>query len=84
MSFQASLAKLSSPLKALVTGAIQLENGSGDTGKSDKDEADVIEWIEKVAQGDIVKLSGIKVRLFGLVITSVATTDCQLEAAPRI
>jgi aminoacyl tRNA synthase complex-interacting multifunctional protein 1 len=47
--------KLASPLRDLVTGA------TTELGKSDKDKAEVTEWIEKVAQGDIVKPSGVKV-----------------------
>lgn len=50
-----TFAKLASPLKELLLGA------SPELGKSDKDKADVIEWIEKVAQGDIVKPEGIQV-----------------------
>lgn len=50
-----SLEKLSSPLKELVLG------GSSELGKSDKDKVEVSEWIEKVAQGDIVKPAGVKV-----------------------
>lgn len=52
-----AFAKLASPLKELVVSA------SPELGKSDKDKADVIEWIEKVAQGDIVKPEGIQVRI---------------------
>ena len=51
-----TLSKLASPLKELVLGA------SPELGKSEKDKADVIEWIEKVIQGDIVKPEVIHVR----------------------
>jgi aminoacyl tRNA synthase complex-interacting multifunctional protein 1 len=50
-----SISKLASPLKDLVLGATL------EYGKSDKDKAEVAEWIEKVAQGDIVKPTGVMV-----------------------
>jgi len=49
-----SIQKLPSPLKDLVL------RGTPELGKSDKDKAEVVEWIEKVAQGDIVKPAGVK------------------------
>ncbi|KAI0720467.1 hypothetical protein C8T65DRAFT_633102 [Cerioporus squamosus] len=58
MSVQAALAKLPSPLKDLVTGAAQ--DGSEDFGKSEKDKAEVAEWIEKAAQGDVAKPENFK------------------------
>ena len=61
MSVQASLANLPSPLKDLVTGAAQ--DGSEDFGKSEKDKAEVAEWIDKVAQGDVAKPENFKVRV---------------------
>ena len=61
MSVQAALAKLPSPLKDLVTGAAQ--DGSEDFGKSEKDKAEVAEWIDKVAQGDVAKPENFKVRV---------------------
>ena len=51
-----TFSKLPSPLKELLSG------GSLELGKSEKDKADVIEWIEKVSQGDIVKPEAIRVR----------------------
>ncbi|KAI0712196.1 hypothetical protein C8Q76DRAFT_733767 [Earliella scabrosa] len=58
MSVQAALAKLPSPLKDLVTSAVQ--DGSEDFGKSEKDKAEVAEWIGKVAQGDVAKPENFK------------------------
>lgn len=52
--------KLGSPLSDLVQGA------TSEFGKSDKDKIEVAEWIEKVAQGDIVKPAGVKVRICAL------------------
>lgn len=49
MSYEASLAKLASPLKELVS------NAQSDTGTSDADKAEVISWIDKVAAGDVAK-----------------------------
>ncbi|TFK91134.1 nucleic acid-binding protein [Polyporus arcularius HHB13444] len=57
MSVQAALAKLPSPLRDLVTGAAQ--DGS-DFGKSEKDKAEVAEWIDKAAQGDVAKPENFK------------------------
>jgi aminoacyl tRNA synthase complex-interacting multifunctional protein 1 len=62
MSFQASLAKLSSSLKRLVTGAKQ--DGYDDIGKSEKDKTEVVEWLENIAKGDFVKPSNLKVSIF--------------------
>ncbi|OSD07251.1 nucleic acid-binding protein [Trametes coccinea BRFM310] len=53
MSASTALAKLPSPLKDLVAAAVQ--DGSEDFGKSEKDKAEVAEWIDKVAQGDVAK-----------------------------
>lgn len=50
-----SIQKLPSPLKDLVL------RGTPELGKTDKDKADVAEWIEKIVQSDIVKPAGIKV-----------------------
>ena len=61
MSVQTALAKLPSPLKDLVTGAAQ--DGSEDFGKSEKDKAEVAEWIDKVAQGDLARPENFKVRV---------------------
>ncbi|KAH9933102.1 uncharacterized protein BXZ73DRAFT_101072 [Epithele typhae] len=49
MSVQAALANLPAPLKDLVTAAVQ--DGSEDFGKSEKDRAEVEEWIISVAKG---------------------------------
>jgi aminoacyl tRNA synthase complex-interacting multifunctional protein 1 len=62
MSFQAALSKLPSPVINLVNGATQ--GGSQDFGKSKKDQAEVVEWIEKAAKGTIVVPSALKVRRF--------------------
>ncbi|KAI6044794.1 hypothetical protein EDC04DRAFT_2639807 [Pisolithus marmoratus] len=49
MSYEASLAKLPSPLKELVL------NAQSDTGKTDADKTEVIGWIDRVATGDVAK-----------------------------
>lgn len=54
------VAKLSSPLKELVTGATQ--DGSSDFGKNEKDKAEVSEWIERIASGEAAKAESLKVR----------------------
>ena len=61
MSVQAALAKLTPPLRDLVAAAAQ--DGSEDFGKSEKDKAEVAQWIDKVAQGDVAKPENFKVRV---------------------
>lgn len=58
MSAAASLGKLQAPLRDLVIGAT--EDGSQDFGKSEKEKADIAEWIDKVAQGDITRAENLK------------------------
>ncbi|KAI0354934.1 nucleic acid-binding protein [Trametes cingulata] len=58
MSASAALAKLPAPLRDLVVGAAQ--DGSEDFGKSEKDKAEVADWIDKVAQGDVAKPESFK------------------------
>ncbi|KAI0648084.1 nucleic acid-binding protein [Trametes meyenii] len=58
MSVNAALAKLPSPLRDLVSAAAQ--DGGEDFGKSEKDKAEVAEWIDKVAQGDVAKPDKLK------------------------
>ena len=59
MSVQAALAKLPSPLKDLVFSASQ--DAATLAGKTEKDQAEVVEWIDKVGQGDVAKEEGFKV-----------------------
>lgn len=61
MSATAALAKLPAPLKDLVAGAAQ--DGSEAFGKSEKDKAEVADWIDKVAHGDVAKAENLKVCL---------------------
>ena len=51
-----TIAKLHSPLKELVSTV-----ADADYGKSEKDKAEVTEWIEKVAVGEVIKPEGLKV-----------------------
>ncbi|KAF9049593.1 nucleic acid-binding protein [Hymenopellis radicata] len=53
MSFQASVSKLSGPVKALVTTTA--DGDSTFLGKTDADQSEVNGWLEKVGQGEIVK-----------------------------
>lgn len=55
MSYEASLAKLASPLKDLVT------NAQAEAGKTDADQAEIISFIDKVAEGDIVTVENLPV-----------------------
>lgn len=75
MSAAAALAKLPSPLRDLVAGAAQ--DGSEDFGKSEKDKAEVAEWIDKVAQGDVAKPESLKVS-----IANLAQRPCLTAAGP--
>ncbi|KAG0703806.1 hypothetical protein DFH29DRAFT_998243 [Suillus ampliporus] len=49
MSYESSLSRLPSPLKDLVV------NSQVDVGKTEADKAEVAQWIEKVAEGEVVK-----------------------------
>ncbi|KAG8214493.1 hypothetical protein J3R82DRAFT_9549, partial [Butyriboletus roseoflavus] len=48
MSYEASLSKLPYPLKDLVA------NAQADTGRTDTDKLEVVSWIDKVAEGNII------------------------------
>jgi len=52
------LSKLPVPLRDLVAQAAS--DGSTDFGKSEKDKTEVADWIEKIAQGDVVKPQNLK------------------------
>ena len=55
---QSALAKLHSPLKELVAGALQ--EGAPDFGRTEKDQADVAGWLEIVAAENDVKFDTLK------------------------
>ncbi|PSR74820.1 hypothetical protein PHLCEN_2v9534 [Hermanssonia centrifuga] len=59
MSSATAIAKLHSPVKELVEGATK--EGSAEFGKSEKDKAEVTEWIERVAAGEAAKPENLKV-----------------------
>ncbi|KAH7909024.1 hypothetical protein BJ138DRAFT_1156252 [Hygrophoropsis aurantiaca] len=54
MSYEASVSKLPSPLKDLV------ENSRLDLGKTEAEKVEVIDWIEKIGQGDAIKTEALK------------------------
>ncbi|KZT73811.1 nucleic acid-binding protein [Daedalea quercina L-15889] len=58
MASTAALAKLPVALRDLVTNATV--DGSSDFGKSEKDKAEVTEWIDKIAVGEIVRPQNLK------------------------
>ncbi|KAJ7134613.1 hypothetical protein C8R44DRAFT_610201 [Mycena epipterygia] len=58
MDFQSTVAKLRSPLKDLVLSVTQ--NGSLHLGKEEKDAREVIDWIAKIEQGQLVDETGLK------------------------
>ncbi|TFY57644.1 hypothetical protein EVG20_g8462 [Dentipellis fragilis] len=58
MSAQAAIAKLHPDVRELVLGAAKA--GGVDFGKSEKDKAEVVEWVENVAQGSAVKAESLK------------------------
>ena len=57
MSYEASLAKLTPPLKDLVAN-VQVE-----AGKTDADQAEIVNFIDKVAREDIVKSENLHVSI---------------------
>ena len=65
MSSAAAVAKLPESLRNLVTGAVQEGNASSDFGKSEKDQAEVADWVERIAGGEIAKAENVKVRHYG-------------------
>ncbi|KAF8827661.1 hypothetical protein HHX47_DHR4000199 [Lentinula edodes] len=58
MSFEDSVSRLGSAIKDLVASAAKDDPSLA--GKSEKDQAEVVQWIEKVGQGDIVKADNFK------------------------
>lgn len=59
MSFQSAIANLPTPAKDLVLRTTN--NGTELLGETEADQASVNEWIEKAAQGDVVKEGNLKV-----------------------
>lgn len=63
MSLQAAIEKLQSPLKELVSSVTNSDQGSSTiAGRSEKDQAEVTGWIEKIAGGEVPKADGLKAR----------------------
>ncbi|KAJ3486665.1 hypothetical protein NLI96_g4072 [Meripilus lineatus] len=61
MSLQAAITKLQSPIKELVEGVTNSDQGSSTiAGKTEKDQAEVAGWIEKIAGGEVPKQDGLK------------------------
>lgn len=58
MSVQAHLSRLPDPVRDLV---LAVSKSAEEYGKSEKDKAEVFDWLSKVAQGDIAKPSAAKV-----------------------
>ncbi|KAJ3763692.1 hypothetical protein EV360DRAFT_33074 [Lentinula raphanica] len=58
MAFEESVSKLNPSIKDLVLSATKLNASL--TGKSEQDQTEVVRWIEKVRQGDLVKLDNFK------------------------
>ncbi|KAJ3977826.1 hypothetical protein EV361DRAFT_787466 [Lentinula raphanica] len=58
MAFEESVSKLNPSIKDLVLSATKLNASL--TGKSEQDQTEVVQWIEKVRQGDLVKLDNFK------------------------
>jgi hypothetical protein len=53
MSSNDVFSKLSSPLRDLLTGSAQQDKQQ--LGVSEKDQAEIVRWVEKAAQPDFVK-----------------------------
>jgi len=70
MSYEASLAKLTSPLKDLVT------NAQAEAGKTDGDQVEITGFIDKVAEGDIVKAENMPVSFTLAGVPTVANLLC--------
>lgn len=59
MSFSAALSKLNDSVKQLVVAVT--ENGTRHIGLTDKDQTEVVEWVEKAGQSDIASSASIQV-----------------------
>lgn len=59
MSSADAFSKLSSPLRELVVGSAQQDQQQ--LGASEKDRADITQWVEKAAQVDLVKPDALQV-----------------------
>ena len=59
MASASALTKLPTPLRDLVANAAP--DGASDFGKSEKDKAEVTQWIEKIAEGSVAKPENLKV-----------------------
>jgi aminoacyl tRNA synthase complex-interacting multifunctional protein 1 len=59
MSFQATLSKISSPVKELV--AAVTDNGTRHIGETEKDQKEVVDWVEKTVQPDVTSTTSIQV-----------------------
>ena len=62
MSSAHAIKKLPESLHSLVIGAVQEGDASSDFGKSEKDQAEVSAWIERIADGEVTKPENVKVR----------------------
>ncbi len=61
MSLQAVINKLHSPLKELVLGVTNSDQGSSTiTGRTETDQAEVTGWVEKIASGEVPKPESLK------------------------
>jgi len=59
MSLSAALLKLKDSVKELVVAVT--ENGTRHIGLTDKDQTEVVEWVEKAGQSDIANLASVQV-----------------------
>ena len=78
MSAAAAIAKLHSPLRELVAGVADAHQG-----KSEKERAEVSEWIENVAAGQVGKPDGLKVRIFLYAKVAVERSSLKCVTEPR-
>ena len=76
MASASALTKLPTPLRDLVANAAP--DGASDFGKSEKDKAEVTQWIEKIAEGSVAKPENLKVS------TLAARVRCGSELVCRI
>lgn len=59
MAFQASISKLSTPVKSLVLAVTQ--DGTLYIGKTEKDQSEVSDWIDKVGTGAFPRADNLNV-----------------------
>ena len=79
MASTAALTKLPTPIRDLVANAAP--DGASDFGKSEKDKAEVTQWIEKIAEGSVAKPESLKVSIQDVRVRCGSELVCRIWTA---